>query len=77
MDDQVVADEDYYDDELGEVGEFSIVSFLDGILPEGWQHGADIYGSCFTLTCPHGHTIEQDGVCPEGCESPLMGLGLI
>ena len=30
-----------------------------------------------TLSCPHGHTIEWDGSCPDGCVSPLLELGLI
>lgn len=29
------------------------------------------------LMCPHGYTVEDDGRCPEGCESPLMGAGII
>ena len=54
-----------------------ITEMLDELLPEGWEHDAGTYGSSFTLTCPHGETIEQDGRCPEGCESPLLTLGLI
>lgn len=50
---------------------------LDELLPNGWEHDADTYGSDFTLTCPHGYTIEVDGSCPEGCQSPLIDLGLI
>jgi hypothetical protein len=49
----------------------------DGLLPDGWEHDADTYGSCFTLVCPHGHSIEQDGKCPDGCVSPLITAGLI
>jgi hypothetical protein len=30
-----------------------------------------------TLICPHGHAIEWDGECPEGCVSPLDELGVI
>lgn len=29
------------------------------------------------LTCPHGHDIEYDGTCPEGCVSPIREMGLI
>lgn len=29
------------------------------------------------IVCPHGHSIEYDGRCPDGCESPLLTLGLI
>ena len=51
---------------------------LDTILPEGWEHDADRFGSSFTLTCPHGETIEQDGSAGEcGCRSPLVDMGLI
>jgi len=45
---------------------------LDGLLPEGWSH--DGFGFDANLICPHGDMIEMDGTCPEGCESPLMGL---
>jgi len=30
-----------------------------------------------TLICPHGHRVEDDGTCPEGCESPMRGAGII
>lgn len=53
------------------------VEMIDELLPEGWEHDADIYGMDFTLVCPHGHNIEQDGKCPDGCESPLLKAGLI
>lgn len=29
------------------------------------------------LVCPHGHAVEPDGKCPEGCVSPLRETGLI
>jgi hypothetical protein len=29
------------------------------------------------IVCPHGHSIEWDGRCPDGCVSPFMTLGLI
>lgn len=45
---------------------------LDEILPEGWSH--DGFGFDAVLICPHGDRIEQDGRCPEGCESPLLGM---
>jgi hypothetical protein len=47
------------------------------LLPEDWDTDGDVYGLDFLLICPHGHTIEQDGRCPEGCVSPLRELGLI
>ena len=56
---------------------YSVSEMLDEVLPEGWQHNAEYFGEDFTLTCPHGHEIEQDGTCPEGCVSPLIELGLI
>lgn len=49
--------------------------FLERILPEGWE--TDGYGLDSCLVCPHGHTIEQDGRCPEGCVSPLRAWGMI
>lgn len=45
------------------------------LLPEGWEL-EDPHGG-LELVCPHGHTIEPDGACPEGCASPLRILGLI
>jgi hypothetical protein len=30
-----------------------------------------------TLICPCGHRVEDDGNCPNGHESPLLGAGLI
>ena len=29
------------------------------------------------LICPHGHRVELDGECPEGCVSPQIVIGLI
>lgn len=54
-----------------------IEEMLEELLPEDWEHDADMYGMSFTLTCPHGHQIEQDGECPEGCVSPLREMGMI
>ncbi len=54
-----------------------IVEMLDALLPPEWDHDAGTYGMSFTLTCPHGWQIEQDGECPDGHKSPLMELGLI
>lgn len=48
---------------------------LNDILPEGWETDGD--GIDGSLTCPHGHLIELDGECPEGCRSPLLAMGLI
>ena len=48
---------------------------IDDILPNGWE--TDSYGFSANLICPHGHTIEQDGRCPDGCVSPLIDMGLI
>ncbi len=38
---------------------------------DGWEADEDL------LVCPHGHLVEQDGECPEGCVSPLKVMGLI
>lgn len=54
-----------------------LTALLDDVLPEGWTHDADDAGWSFILTCPHGHRVEQDGRCPEGCRSPLRDAGLI
>lgn len=54
-----------------------IIETLNELLPEGWEHNADIYGFDFNLICPHGHEIEQDGMCYEGCESPLLTMGFM
>jgi hypothetical protein len=48
---------------------------LDDILPEGWSH--DGLGFDSLLICPHGERVEWDGGCPEGCESPLVEMGMI
>lgn len=57
------------------MGEF--VEMMEELLPEGWSlHDPDMAPDCL-LECPHGHVIEQDGRCPDGCVSPLIGLGLI
>jgi len=29
------------------------------------------------LMCPCGYKVEDDGGCPEGCESPLKGAGIV
>lgn len=50
-------------------------SVVESFLPEGWiLEGDDLDG---LLVCPHGHTIEMDGRCHEGCISPLRTAGLI
>lgn len=44
----------------------------DGI----WEiHDPETAPDCL-LSCPHGNVIEQDGTCPSGCVSPLLGAGL-
>ena len=35
---------------------------------------AEAYGTVQT-ECPHGCTVEPDGVCPHGYGSPLLGWG--
>lgn len=50
-------------------------SVVESVLPDGWElDGDDLDG---LLVCPHGDTIEMDGVCPQGCVSPLRTAGLI
>lgn len=49
---------------------------IEELLPEDWEYEYG-FGGDGNLTCPHGHTIEQDGRCPEGCVSPLVSQGLI
>jgi hypothetical protein len=44
---------------------------IEDLLPEGWSvHDPEMGIDCL-LECSHGHVIEQDGRCPEGCVSPL------
>lgn len=50
---------------------------IEEILEDFPDWETDGYGIDACLICPHGHTIEQDGQCPEGCVSPLRQLGLI
>lgn len=45
-------------------------------LPDGWDL-ADPSDPFYGLTCPHGHAIEIDGRCPDGCESPIRTRGLV
>lgn len=49
---------------------------INSQLPEGWQL-ASRSDPFLGLECPHGHRIELDGSCPDGCESPLKGRGLV
>ena len=50
---------------------FDIEEILAELGFEDWEGDMDV------LVCPHGHTIEHDGRCPEGCVSPLRQLGMI
>jgi hypothetical protein len=45
----------------------------EGILPDDWEEAQNVSG----LVCPCGYTIELDGNCPNGHESPLKKQGLI
>lgn len=40
------------------------------------SHGWEVESEA-VLLCPHGHRIEWDGRCPEGCVSILRRFGLI
>jgi hypothetical protein len=53
---------------------YDFAKVIQALLPEGWDTDSDVYELDFLLICPHGHTIEVDGNCPEGCVSPLQGL---
>lgn len=55
----------------------SFIEMIEDVLPEDWSVHDPQMGLDCLLVCPHGDVIEQDGTCPEGCESPLRGLGLI
>jgi hypothetical protein len=46
---------------------------IASMLPDDWE--ISVYGDSFI--CPCGHEIEQDGICPNGHESPLLAMGLI
>jgi hypothetical protein len=46
-------------------------AWLVAQLPFDWEYTGD------SMVCPCGNEIEMDGECPNGCRSPLMGLGLI
>jgi hypothetical protein len=39
------------------------------LLPEGWTIEDED-----EIICPHGYHIVLNGICPEGCESPIMEL---
>lgn len=43
-----------------------------GYWDDGWRVDNEA-----VLTCPHGHQIEYDGDCFEGCESPFKQMGVI
>lgn len=43
-----------------------------GLDKDGWT--VDYAG---VLICPHGHRVEDDGECPEGCKSPMLAFGII
>ena len=48
------------------------IEIAQSIAPKGWEVESES-----TLICPHGHCIEWDGECPEGCESFLRAAGMI
>lgn len=55
---------------------YDMAEELERELPEGWnvRRMEDPFAG---LVCPHGHSIELDGKCPDGCESPLLDHGLV
>jgi hypothetical protein len=62
---------------LGGINMEIFIELVEMILPPGWA----IYGPRkaldVLLKCPHGHIIEHDGRCLEGCVSPLLKAGLV
>jgi hypothetical protein len=53
------------------------IEMLESILPDDWEIADPEMGSSCLLICPCGTTIEQDGSCPEGHESPMRAMGMI
>ncbi len=49
----------------------------DMLAPTGWEIYDPQMGLDFILLCPHGDTVEQDGTCPAGDQSPMITMGLI
>lgn len=54
-----------------------MLDFIIDILPDGWEIDSEVFGLDFLLICPCGKTVEQDGICSSGHESPLRTMGLI
>lgn len=54
-----------------------MLDYIKSMLPEGWNLYDERFGLDFLLECPCGNVIEQDGICPNGHESPLRTMGLI
>jgi len=50
---------------------FDVTGLLQELGFDDWEGDMDV------LVCPCGYTIELDGHCPDGCESPLRSLGMI
>jgi hypothetical protein len=53
-----------------------IEALQDELEERGWAL-ADETDPFVGLICPHGHAVELDGSCPEGCVSPIRDAGLI
>jgi hypothetical protein len=50
--------------------EGDLKDILRDLLPPGWGYKT---GRAYTLTCPHGHTIELHAhECPDGCRNPVI-----
>jgi hypothetical protein len=62
---------------IGGINMEIFIELVEMILPPGWA----IYGPKMALDvllkCPHGHIIEHDGRCLEGCVSPSLKAGLV
>lgn len=55
----------------------NFVQMIQQMLPADWEVYDPQMGSSCLLQCPHGNVVEQDGICPEGCVSPLITLGIL
>jgi hypothetical protein len=62
---------------IGGINMETFIELVEMILPPGWAIYGPEMAPDVLLQCPHGHIIEQDGRCLEGCVSPLLKLGLV
>ena len=50
---------------------------MEYILAEYPEWDTDGFGIDSNFICPHGHMIEQDGIAPDGCVSPMREMGFV